>query len=225
MKMRTKNMYCTLDTETLGGACCPTGEQLKTYDFGYLIHDRMGNIVASGSLLVLEHYNQIRDNAFYGKKNFRKYQMRILTGQTTSVATEREAIELLKNVCRMYNVKYVMAFNSAFDLEKTICKELLEEHEFIDTWLATLQTIATKKSYKDYCINNNFKSRSGNRCSTSVETVYGYLTNDPTFEEEHTALSDCLNELAIFLACEKMHKKYTRNEHCMNCKEKSFPKI
>ena len=44
--------------------------------------------------------------------------------------------------------------------------------------------------------------------------------------EEHTALKDAEIEMEIFLACLKMHKKYTKNVHQWDCKEnKCFPKI
>jgi hypothetical protein len=44
-----KNIYCTLDTETVGGACFGTG----MYNLGIVIHDKDGNIFATTSLLVM----------------------------------------------------------------------------------------------------------------------------------------------------------------------------
>ena len=60
-----KNIYCTLDTETVGGASAPTG----MYNLGCTIHDRQGKIFATCSLLVMEHYDEIREDD-YAKKNF-----------------------------------------------------------------------------------------------------------------------------------------------------------
>lgn len=219
--MRTKTMYCTLDTETVGGASSPTG----MYNLGCTIHDKDGNISATTSLLVMEHYDKIK-NDDYAKKNFPIYEERLKAGTMSAVATEKEALDILRNLCRMYNVKYVMAYNSGFDFVKTICRELLDEFEFIDIYLMALQTVTHLKKYRKFCIDNNKISASGKSCSTSAETVYGYFTNNSDYVEEHTALSDALIEMEIFKQCLKSHKKFTKNCHQWDCREnKVFPKI
>ena len=45
-----KTIYCTLDTETVGGIDHPKG----FYNIGCAIHDKDGNILATTSLLVME---------------------------------------------------------------------------------------------------------------------------------------------------------------------------
>lgn len=60
-----KNIYCTIDTETIGGAVNPTG----TYNYGGIIHDKQGNVYATFSFLIMEHYDKIR-NDDYAKKKF-----------------------------------------------------------------------------------------------------------------------------------------------------------
>jgi len=215
-----KTMYCTLDTETVGGAVAPTG----MYNVGCVIHDCKGTIVATTSLLVMEHFDEIR-NDDYAKKNFPLYQERLEDGMITSVATEDEAVELIRNLCRRYNVKYVQAYNSAFDFTKTKCRELLDEFEFIDIYLMALQTITHQKGYQKFCSKNNLHARnSTSKCATSVESVYAFISQNAEFEEEHTALNDALVETAIFVKCYNLHKAFTKNEHQFNCKEnKCFP--
>lgn len=218
-----KTIYCTLDTETIGGASSPTG----MYNVGCIIHDNTGNIFASCSLLVMEHYDKIR-NDDYAKKNFPLYKQRLESGDISAVSTENEAYNIILNLCKRYNVKYVMAYNSSFDFCKTCFKNLLDEFEFIDIYLIALQTITHKKSYAKFCSKHSLKAKraGSNCCGTGVEAVYAYLTNNPTFQEEHTAMSDALNEMEIFLACHKMHKKYTRNCHAFDCREgKYFPRL
>ena len=63
-----KTIYCTLDTETVGGAANPTG----MYNLGCVIHDKDGNIFATTSMLVMEHYNDINKDE-YSKNNFHIY--------------------------------------------------------------------------------------------------------------------------------------------------------
>lgn len=219
-----KYLYCTLDTETVGGASEPTG----MYNLGCTIHDKDANILATCSILVMEHYDEIR-NDDYAKKNFPIYEQRLLNGELTAVATEAEAISIVRNLCNFYGVKYVMAYNSGFDFCKTVCRDLLEDFEFIDLYLMALQTITHKKSYVDFCRKNNLRSRSGKSCATSAEAVYAYITNNPNYIEEHTALADAMIEMQIFKTCYAMHKKFTKNAHQWDCKgkeyNKCFPKL
>lgn len=221
--MNTRTMYCTLDTETVGGASHPTG----MYNLGCTIHDREGNIFATTSLLVMEHYDEIRYDD-YAKRNFEIYARGIANGSMSAVATEEEAVSIVRNLCRFYKVKYVMAFNSGFDFCKTICRDLLNEFEFIDIYLMALQTLTHKKSYAKFCRENGFQSKSGKSCATSAESVYAYLKNNADYVEEHTALADALIEMEIFVACLKMHKAFTKNVHQFDCKgkgaNKCFPK-
>ena len=216
-----KTMYCTLDTETVGGATIPNG----TYNFGATIHDKDGNIVATVSLLAMEHYEAIRHDD-YAKKNFHLYEERLRTGEMSAVATEDEAVEIIRNLCHFYGVKYVMAYNSAFDFCKTSCCRLLDDFEFIDLYLMALQTITHQKRFSKFCHENNLRSRSGKSCATSAEAVYAYITNDPDYIEEHTALSDALIEMAIFVKCYSLHKRFTKNCHQIDgsWSSKCFPK-
>ena len=151
-----KTIYCTLDTETVGGIDHPKG----FYNIGCAIHDKDGNILATTSLLVMEFFDEIR-NDDYAKKNFPIYAERLAKGEMTAVATEAEALSIVRNLCKFYGVKYVMAYNSAFDFTKTICGNLLDEFEFIDIYLMALQTITHQKGYAKFCREHGFKSSSG----------------------------------------------------------------
>ena len=218
-----KNIYCTIDTETVGGASAPTG----MYNLGCVIHDKMGNIYATTSLLVMEHFEEIR-NDDYSKKNFPIYVERLNKGEMSAVASENEALEIVRNLCHFYGVKYVMAYNSAFDFTKTVCRDLLNDFEFIDLYLMALQTITHQKAYANFCRENGFKSKSGKSCATSAESVFAYISNNPDHIEEHTALSDALEEMQIFVRCAKMHKKYVKNCHQFDYHgevKKCFPKL
>lgn len=216
-----KTIYCTLDTETVGGASNPTG----MYNLGCVIHDKDGNIFATTSMLVMEHYDKIR-NDDYAKKNFSIYEERLCRGEMTAIASEAQAVEVVRSLCKMYNVKYVMAYNSSFDFTKTVCRELLVDFEFIDIYLMALQTITHLKKYAKFCRENELYSRSGKTCSTSAESVYAFITDNADYAEEHTALSDAMIEMEIFKRCYAMHKKYTKNCHQYECKKgKCFPRI
>ena len=218
-----KNIYCTLDTETVGGCTAPTG----MYNLGAVIHDKQGNIFATCSMLAMEHYDEIAKDD-YAKRNFPIYAERLARGEMTAVATEAEAVQMLSNLCHFYGVRYVMAYNSGFDFCKTSCKSMLDEFEFIDIYLMALQTITHKKGYRKFCLENGMKSGSGKSCATSAESVFAYISENPDHIEEHTAFNDAKEEMQIFLACNKMHKRYVKNCHQWDCKDfksKCFPKL
>lgn len=207
-----KIKYCTIDTETIGGF-----KPSSIYNIGCVIHDGEGHIYATTSILIMEHYNKIKKDS-YAKKNFYKYDYRLKKGIMTAVATETEAINIIKNLCHFYGVKYIMAYNSEFDFTKTSCKELLNDFQFIDIWLMALQTVTHLKKYYQYCKNNNFCTDSGKSCKTSAEVVYSYITDNPDYKEEHTALNDALIEKDIFVYCRRMHKRYNKNTHMKQAK-------
>lgn len=202
-----KIMYCTLDTETLGGASAPKG----IYNIGGLIHNREGNIYASFNYIIAEYYREI-DGAYYGKKTFPRYQEMINCGGATMVATESEAIQAINNLLNIYQVKYVMAYNTSFDFIKTAACALMENREFIDIYHMAFEIFSIRKSYRTFCADHNFFTKNHN-CKLSVETMYAFLTNNPSFEEEHTAFSDASQEMEIFVRCVKAHKRYTKNVH------------
>lgn len=205
----TPNIYCTLDTETFGGASCPEG----IYHLAGIIHDRKGNVKATFNYLIMEYYDKIEKDS-YAKKNFHRYEEMLANGVVTCIDTEQHAIEMVDALCKFYNVKYMMAYNAGFDFCKTACYQLLEGREFIDIWLMAVQTITHIKKYAKFCRNNWMYSASGKSVSTSAQSMYAYIINNPQYKEEHTALEDSKIEMAIFLACLKTHKKYTKNKYC-----------
>lgn len=214
-----KNIYNVLDTETFGGASNPDG----IYNIGGRIFDSNGNLIASYNYLIAEHYNKINESYF--KENLYKYDEVLTDGSITVVATEEDAISAIHNLNEFYRVTYMLAYNTAFDFTKTACRSLIEETEFIDIYLMALQTITHLKKYAKFCRENNLISKSGKSLATTAEAVYAFITQNPLYTEEHTALEDSKIEMEIFLACAKMHKRYTKNMHQYDCKVgKCFPR-
>ena len=216
-----KNIYCTLDTETVGGASHPTG----MYNLGGIIHDRKGNILATFSYLVANKFEEIRYDD-YAKKNFPLYLEKIKSGEVTMVDTEESAVEAVRNLLRFYGVRYIMAYNSGFDFVKTPCSALLDEFEFIDIYLMAVQTISPLKKYANFCRENGLQSHSKKSVATSAESMYAFITGNASYQEEHTAFEDSKIEMAIFLRALATHKKFTKNCHMWDAPygDKCFPR-
>jgi hypothetical protein len=214
-------MYCTLDTETVGGATNPLG----FYHLGGIIHDRKGNIKGCFNYIVADMLPYVLEDD-YAKKNIALYCQMVEEGTATIIDTQENAVAMVNAILEYFDVNTVMAFNSGFDFVKTSCRDLLEDREFIDLWLMALETICQKASYKKFCAESGRYNNKGN-CKTNAETVFAYLTNNPDYCEEHTALEDSKIEKQIFDACIKSHKKFTKNCHCWDYDNKFmlFPKL
>lgn len=102
--------YLTFDTETMG-----IDEKL-IYDIGFVIHDENGNLVYSDQFLIKEVFDdsEIMEKAFY-KTNIPKYLKLLKEGKTRKVSFI-EAIQILVNVCKTFNIDTIMAYNLLFDL-------------------------------------------------------------------------------------------------------------
>lgn len=207
MKTR-KTLYCVLDTETRGGAACPNG----VYNAGGKIIDNTGKTYATFNYLVAEYFETIIEQAHYGKKTFPRYLEMLDAGEITVVASEAEMLDMIDSLLSFYNVQFVLAYNTAFDLVKTSLCHLIDNRQFIDIWQMAYEIYIHRPSYRKFCIENRLLTRAGNP-KQSVEAMYAFLMNNPMFQEEHTAFSDASQEAEIFLACLRQHKKYTKNFH------------
>ena len=201
-----KKIYCTLDTETIGGCTHPTG----FYHIGGFIHDREGRVYAAFNLIVADMFERIRDDD-YAKKNFHLYERMVAEGIATMVDTEDTAINLIDDLCTFYGVDTMMAFNSGFDFGKTKAADLILNRQFIDLYLAAAETIGQRKNYAKFCRENGFASRNKRNIAMTAESFYAFLISDPDYSEEHTALEDAKIEMEIFKSIIKTHQKFTRN--------------
>ena len=220
--MRTKEVKITLDIETANFT-----EDALAYDVGFVAHYNDGTILERHSYIVKDIFfdmPELMRSAYYAHK-IPEYYEDLKEGKR-EVKSLYEVRKILHEVCAKYNVKVIMAYNAAFDTkglnttQRYITKSAYRwffpygvKVECI--WHMACQTICSQKKYYNFCQENGFVSKSGN-ISTSAETVYRFLTNNPNFEEEHKGLDDVEIELFIFTECRRKHKKMNRkiNRSC-----------
>lgn len=214
--MRKKDLYIVGDIETANFA-----EDALAYDVGLAIIDRKGNVYDRKSFIVSEIFVNEPDlmkSAYYAHK-IPEYLAEIERGGR-EVATFYKVVALLKEWNTKYKPKAFLAYNAFFDMsglnrtQRYITKSkyryaLPYGLQVQCIWHMACQTICSQKKYYDFCIKNGFVSKAGN-ISTSAETVYRFLTNDPIFQEEHKGLEDVEIEAKIFAECIKKHKKMNR---------------
>ena len=220
--MRKKDLYIVGDIETANFA-----EDALAYDVGLAIIDRKGNVYDRKSFIVSEIFVNEPDlmkSAYYAHK-IPEYLAEIERGGR-EVATFYKVVALLKEWNTKYKPKAFLAYNAFFDMsglnrtQRYITKSkyryaLPYGLQVQCIWHMACQTICSQKKYYDFCIKNGFVSKAGN-ISTSAETVYRFLTNNPIFQEEHKGLEDVEIEAKIFAECIKKHKKMNRkiNRSC-----------
>ena len=215
--MRTREVKVTLDIETANST-----EDALAYDVGFVVHYNNGEIIERHSYIVRDVFFNMADlmqTAYYAEK-IPEYMESIARGER-EVKSLYEVRQILHDVCKRYKVKAIMAYNAAFDTrglnttQRYVTKSAYRWFlpygiEVQCIWHMACQTICSQKKYYDFCIENGFVSAAGN-ISTSAETVYAFITNNPDFEEEHKGLEDVEIETAIYTECRRKHKKMNKN--------------
>ena len=220
-----KHYLTVLDTETTGLDNVPALVFPIIYDIGWLVADKKGNIVVEREFIVQEvFYNPIMQNAYYGSKI--PYYTDRVTRADILVKPFREILEILNKDISLMKHNTLCAYNMNFDLralrstaifckilekgEKDWTKLFNREVKVQDIWGLAVETILKKKwDYLDFIDQFGFLTESGNP-KTSAEVVYKFLTNNPEYEELHTALEDCRIEYQIAIEAIRSKREYTK---------------
>lgn len=207
-----------LDVEGMSGK--------RPYDVGFIVTDKNGTIYETFSLACLPCVWENLSVTFVTSQEKAKVMTHknikeiLETPDKYQWLTIDEVLANLNNAIRRHKVRAIWAYNCNFD--KSMIAKLLDGKEelypdicqisWCDIWSAIVMTKCLTKKYVKYCKAHNFVTDNGN-IKTSAEIVYGYLTKNKDFEEEHTGLSDCRIELKILLSAFKTKKKIIPNIH------------
>ena len=205
--------FIIIDTETAGGL-----ENPLTYDVGLIVTDRNGTEYERLSLVVYNIYAEQRElmkSAYYADK-LPRYEIKLANGERKMV-TFFTVKKMVADLCKKHKIKNVYAYNMGFDRRALNNTQRFTTDnkfnyffpygiEFCCIWHMACQVLMARPSYIKYALKHNFVSAKGN-ILTNAESCYRYLTNNPTFEEEHEGIDDVQIEKEILLACFKQHKK------------------
>ena len=210
-----KHYYLVVDIETANSL-----EDALAYDVGLAIADRLGNIYEKRSFVCSEIFDDetLMTSAYYAHK-IPSYLHELRQGSRRK-ATFYEIRQEVFALYKQYNYKAILAYNAYFDNRGlNITQRYLTKSKYRwffpygvpihCIWHMACQVICSQKKYYNFCVDNGLVSKNGN-ISTSAETVYRFLTNDPTFHEEHKGLDDVLIETEIFAKCIAKKKKLNR---------------
>lgn len=202
-----------VDTETIGSLFMK--ESVMPFEIGIKVFDTESQkVVKEKSYLVRKFFNNkyIMFSTFSATK-YPKYMERLDTDKRFKNASANDISKDITKIVERYNIKIMVAHNGNFD--KGALSRLFEEFgtenpfenlDLLDT-MELSKVITFSKDYTEYCIANMqvknsvnesaFITNSG-RVRTTAQAIYSFITNNPKYEEEHTALEDIDIEIEIF---------------------------
>lgn len=211
---KRKTYICVLDTET-----APIDNTLKsvvpnnmlTYDIGYQIIDKKGNVYVQRSFMVNDIFfgeAEKMQSAYYADKIPMYFDY--LKDKKMVRASFDDIQKQLRIDLKTYHCNIVSCHNARFDLgalNNTLRYLTNGEKKYFfpygtviwDTLKMARATICKNKTYP-------FFTPSG-RKSATAENLYRYVSQDYLFEEEHTGLADAIIESKILVKILSMHKK------------------
>ena len=217
-----KALYMVYDTEVCN--CPKIDGQLdvangQVYDLGIQIIDKDGYIYDEYSIVngdVFWGMPEAMREAYFADKR-PQYVADILAGKR-KVLNTWQMYKLVRNLCEEYNIKACVAHNARFDIKalnatmryqtKSRCRWFFPyEMPMWDTMKMANDTICKQKRYKEFCEANGYMTNHATpQVRKTAEIIWRYLTDDVTFEEEHTGLADVEIEAQIFAECIRQHK-------------------
>jgi hypothetical protein len=204
-----KNVYMVVDTETVslsGGI----------YDIGFVICDKKGVIVDEYNAMVEEIVTSpfLMQQAFYHSKIYTQY-LPMLSRGYISIKPWRTIEDDLRYALSHHKVSVMCAYNLAFDAKVisgmvsdygTCLPVLPSSVKTLDLWALACMTKLNTIRYRELAELLGWKSDAGNFL-TNAECAYRFLSEDHSFVENHTALSDCIIESFILSECLKSKVK------------------
>lgn len=179
------------------------------YNVGYVIID-----IATGEILVerdfvveqIWHNVELFATAYYADK--RELYVKKMRSRKAIMDKWGYIMQTMLRDFKKHEVFCAYAYNSPFD-DKVFsfnCDWFKTQNPFdalpiYDLMGLACDCITRYDTYHEYCEEHEFFTESETEYSISAETVYSFISNNPAFVEEHTALADAKIEAAILLHC------------------------
>lgn len=206
----TDRFILVLDVETAN-----TIDDAFVYDIGWRIIDIFGKTYAEGSFVIRDIFvyeHELMKQAFYAEK-IPEYIEDIRNGKRKMI-NFLDARKKILSIMRQFNCHTVAAYNASFDrnalnttlrfLTKSKIRYFFPyDTTFICIWNMACNSICQSGEYRTFAETNRYYSNNGKNYRATAEIVYGYLTNNVSFQEEHKGLDDVEIECEIFTKCFK----------------------
>jgi DNA polymerase III epsilon subunit-like protein len=218
---RRKHYVLVLDTETANTIADENGNldmsNVLMYDCGWAVVDTHGGVYVERSFVnrdVFCEERELMQSAYYAKK-IPQYCAEIVSGQRIMSNTYEIRQQMLADM-EEYGVCEVVAHNARFDVNAlNIILRYTTKSKFRywfpygtifwDTMKMARDVMHKMPTYRQFCEEHNLLTKNG-RLSTTAESLYKFIINDPTFVESHTGLEDVQIEREIMFYCYRQHK-------------------
>ena len=196
------NYIMVLDTETIGLT------NRIIYNLGYKIFDLInGKVVAKNDFVVQQFYDNkpLMMTAYY--KDKKPLYTKLMKGKKAKKEKWGKIMQVVCNDIKKYQIENCFAYNSNFDIKSIQTtmelfprnKNNILDYVEIKDIMKYIDPIVNCEDFEKFAIDNGNVSDITGKPSKSAQSLYRYITNDPTFVESHTALADCDIELDILL--------------------------
>lgn len=199
--MKPDGNIVVFDTETI------SLEKQFIYNLGYVVVAPDGTRLRERNFVIRQIYDNkaLFATSYYAQK--RPLYTRMLKGRRTKKVSWGDACRLMCKDLKEFEVLDGFAFNSPFDVKAFYFNHLfyrnkrrpldgIKVHNIMDYIGVFTQT----EEYKSFCKENGFVCRNG-RVKRTAESCYAFISDNPHYEEEHTALEDSRIETEILLYC------------------------
>ena len=179
----------------------------RVYDFAAIVCDAQGVEYESMHCLIAETLQDVSAMCTSYYNNKMPLYLAQLANAQVQITTWNDCRTQFITMCDNWGVDIAYAYNESAD--RTKCDKMTNgdfmpaPFAWVDLAELTRRTICTRASFILFAIKNGLVSEKTSNVSCSADTVLKYLRG-MDYQEEHTALSDCRDELAIFLACHTM---------------------
>lgn len=192
------------------------------YDFGAAIMNiGTGEVIDSMNVVIEETFNDVSAmNTSYYACKIPAYLESINAGELEIIPFS-ECFKRFGALIETYNVRSVWAYNMAFDF-KALNRTITElSNGFItsffpasvtcyDLMSSAINIIGNTRRYQKWAIAHDYVTPTG-RARATAETIFRFITDDASFVEEHTALSDAMIEADILAHLAAKKSGYKRH--------------
>lgn len=221
-----KNVLLVIDTETCN--LQPSEDVMRrnnlVYNVGYqIVSPCDGSVAKKRSYLVKEIFvrEAERMGSCYYANKIPEYLNGVFNGEH-QIVSFFDIMNEINHDCKEYNVTAICAHNASFDVDALnttaryltgfdYIRALPQGIEIWDSMKMARCIFGSRPSYRSFCEDNGFMTKHQTpRPRLTAEVLYRFITQNITFEEEHTALADVEIETEIIIACFRAHKKFDR---------------
>lgn len=210
-----------LDTETANTIQTDSGLDMSStlfYDLGFKVVDSHGRdygqkfSFVNSDIFIYEQ--KLMESAYYAKK-IPQYKKDLAEGRRVMASTY-EIKNILWQVIRHYDCKFICAHNARFDYnslnntQRYVTKSKYRYFlpygiEWWDTLKMARSVMGNMPTYKRFCEENDFITKTG-KPKFTAEICYRFISKDLEFVESHTGLEDVEIESEILRYCHRQHK-------------------